>query len=244
MSAPWHAAVRGVHGLDQRGDGDWPKCICEGCSGRILHDSGNPDGPERCFAHADENQCAAVLVVMKLRAHVDVRGTELTAGEVTRILETVGEAGRYDFRGCTFTGDTAFPGSQLTIETDPASGYRETTGVVDFGNATFNAGADFTKVTFPGPVFFDGTTFTGPVMLDRARFHDAVWFLRTVEQIVESEGKRAGATDWVTPGSGGATAWTRYVRLANSESPACVQAWLSSDFGTLNFHTNGARVCA
>lgn len=28
------------------------------------------------------------------------------------------------------------------------------------------------------------------------------------------------------------------------QSTACVQAWLSSDLDTLNFHTNGAHVCA
>ncbi len=66
----------------------------------------------------------------------------------------------------------------------------------------------------------------------------------TVEQIVESEGRRAGAYDRVTPGSSGTSAWTPYLRLANSQSRACAQAWASSDFGTLNFHTVGARVCA
>lgn len=67
----------------------------------------------------------------------------------------------------------------------------------------------------------------------------------TVEQIVESEGRRAGSTDFsVRTGSAGTTAWTPYLRLANSRSTACVQVWLSSDFGTLNFHTNGARICS
>lgn len=66
----------------------------------------------------------------------------------------------------------------------------------------------------------------------------------TVEQIVESEGRRAGANDYVSTGSAGTSAWSPYIRLANSQSTACAQAWLSSDFGTLNFHTNGARICA
>ena len=66
----------------------------------------------------------------------------------------------------------------------------------------------------------------------------------TVEQVVSSEGRSAGANDVVVPGGGGATAWTPYLRLANSQSTACVQVWASSDFGTLNFHTNGAKVCA
>ena len=66
----------------------------------------------------------------------------------------------------------------------------------------------------------------------------------TVEQVVESEGRRAGANDRVTPGSLGASSWTPFLRLANSQSTACAQAWVSSNFGTLNFHTVGARVCA
>ncbi|MCM0621781.1 hypothetical protein [Nocardioides bruguierae] len=65
-----------------------------------------------------------------------------------------------------------------------------------------------------------------------------------VEQIVESEGRRAGANDWIRPGSSGASSWTPFIRLANSQSTACVQAWASSDFNTLNYHTIGARVCA
>jgi hypothetical protein len=66
----------------------------------------------------------------------------------------------------------------------------------------------------------------------------------TVEQTVESEGRRAGANDFVITGSGGTSTWTPYIRLANSQSTACVQATLSSDFDTLNFHTNGAHLCA
>jgi hypothetical protein len=67
----------------------------------------------------------------------------------------------------------------------------------------------------------------------------------TIEQRVESEGRSAGATEYgVRTGSAGTSAWTPYVWLANSQSTACAQVWLSSDFDTLNFHTNGARVCA
>lgn len=66
----------------------------------------------------------------------------------------------------------------------------------------------------------------------------------TVEQQITAEGRAAGATDWVKPYPNGSTSWTPYLRLANSSSVACAQAWLSSDFGTLNFHTVGGRVCA
>lgn len=67
----------------------------------------------------------------------------------------------------------------------------------------------------------------------------------TIEQRIEAEGRSAGANDYnVKTGTGGTSAWTPYLRLANSQSTACAQVWLSSDFGTLNYHTNGARVCA
>jgi hypothetical protein len=78
------------------------------------------------------------------------------------------------------------------------------------------------------------------VVLDGGNYSDPV----TVEQNVSSEGRSAGANDSVYTGSNGITAWTPYIRLADSQSQACVQAWLSSDFGTPNFHTNGARICA
>lgn len=178
MSAPWHAAVRGVHGLDQRGAGDWPRCTRDGCTGRMLRSDTYSDGPELCFAHAGETQRAAALIEMQTRQYVDVRGTTLTGDHVRAILDHGIRALRYDFRGCSFTGDAPFPGTQIQIAPHVGD-INSHGGVVDFGDATFESGADFTQVTFPGPVFFDGTTFTGPLVLDRARFRDAVWFLRT-----------------------------------------------------------------
>lgn len=67
----------------------------------------------------------------------------------------------------------------------------------------------------------------------------------SVEQRIEAEGRAAGSNDFLgrIP-SGGTSAWTPYLRLANSQSTACVYAWVSSDFNTLNYHTNGARLCA
>jgi hypothetical protein len=65
----------------------------------------------------------------------------------------------------------------------------------------------------------------------------------TVEQQINSEGRAAGATDWVKPYPNGAITWTPYLRLANRNSVACARAWLSSDFGTLNFHTVGGQIC-
>ena len=65
-----------------------------------------------------------------------------------------------------------------------------------------------------------------------------------VEQRITAEGRAAGANDQVRPYPNGSITWTPYLRLANSSSYACAQAWLSSDFGTLNYHTNGGKVCA
>ena len=66
----------------------------------------------------------------------------------------------------------------------------------------------------------------------------------TVEEGIRAEGRSAISVDNVRPGTAGTSAWTRYLRLRDSGSPACAYASLSSDFGTLNFHTVGASVCA
>jgi hypothetical protein len=66
----------------------------------------------------------------------------------------------------------------------------------------------------------------------------------TVQQSIEAEGRYATSNDRVFTGTSGTSAWTPYLRLKNSQSRACATVHLSSDFGTLNFHTNGASVCA
>ena len=67
----------------------------------------------------------------------------------------------------------------------------------------------------------------------------------TVEQVVQVEGRSTSESDFqVATFAQGATRWTPYLRVASSASVTCAQAWVSSDFGTQNFHTNGARVCA
>ena len=65
----------------------------------------------------------------------------------------------------------------------------------------------------------------------------------TIEQSIYSEGRSAGADDFVYVPSSGTSAWSPYLHLANSSSTACVTATVSSNFGTLNFHTNGASFC-
>jgi hypothetical protein len=64
-----------------------------------------------------------------------------------------------------------------------------------------------------------------------------------VEEI-DSEGRSAMADDTVKMTASGVTAWTPLLKLAHSQSAACSYATVSSDFGTLNYHTNGASVCA
>ncbi|OZD68900.1 hypothetical protein CH263_08350 [Rhodococcus sp. 06-1059B-a] len=66
----------------------------------------------------------------------------------------------------------------------------------------------------------------------------------TIVQDVKAEGRSASSDDHqLQTGSAGTSAWTRYLRLANSQSTACVSTSVSSDFGTLNYHTVGARLC-
>ncbi len=66
----------------------------------------------------------------------------------------------------------------------------------------------------------------------------------TVEQEINAEGRVSRSGDYnVRTGASGTAAWTRYLRLSKSESTACVSAHVSSDFGTLNFHTVGANFC-
>lgn len=66
----------------------------------------------------------------------------------------------------------------------------------------------------------------------------------TLEQEITVEGRTAKSGDYqIKTGKDGTSAWTPYVRLANSGSTACVAASASSDFDTLNFHTVGARFC-
>jgi hypothetical protein len=67
----------------------------------------------------------------------------------------------------------------------------------------------------------------------------------TVELRIEAEGRAAGSYETnIRTGSAGTSAWSPYFRVASSNSVACGYASLSSDFGTLNFHTNGAHICA
>ncbi|WP_395640029.1 hypothetical protein [Pseudolysinimonas sp.] len=66
----------------------------------------------------------------------------------------------------------------------------------------------------------------------------------TIRQEVYAEGRSAISEDVVTVPAGGTSAWTRYLHLANSSSTACVSGSVSSNFGTLNFHTNGTSFCA
>jgi hypothetical protein len=64
-----------------------------------------------------------------------------------------------------------------------------------------------------------------------------------VEQFVSAEGRTASANDTFYVPAGGTTAWTPYLRLANSQSTACVQVSVSSDFDTLNYNSVGTSFC-
>lgn len=66
-----------------------------------------------------------------------------------------------------------------------------------------------------------------------------------IQQDLNTEGRWTTTSDYgLSVRYGSVTAWGRYIRLQNVNSGACVQTWVSSNFGTLNYHTVGARVCA
>ncbi|KOV84712.1 pentapeptide repeat-containing protein [Nocardia sp. NRRL S-836] len=178
MSALWQAAKRGGgNPADGRRNTSWEQCTEDGCTGRILRNNIYEDGPELCFAHANDTQRAAALTIMTLHKCVDVRGTVLTEQHVQEILGV--SATKFYFRGCTFTGDGPFPGTALTMENAaPQRGQVTPATVLDFGEATFQGGADFRSVVFPGRVFFDDATFGGPLFLNGAHFQEQAWFLR------------------------------------------------------------------
>ncbi|MEU0883685.1 hypothetical protein ABZ345_34210 [Lentzea sp. NPDC005914] len=164
MSALWHTAKRGGQGLDGRRTTSFSQCTHEGCTGRILRDTVYEDGPDLCFAHADDRQRTAALLVTKMHKRVDVRGTVLNEHHVQQILNGV-SAERFVFRGCTFTGNAPLPGTMLKIETASERGELTPSVAVDFGHATFEAGADFRNVAFPGRVFFDDVVSDGPEVI-------------------------------------------------------------------------------
>lgn len=180
MSALWQTAKRGGgNPADGRRNTSWEQCAEDGCTGRILRNDVYEDGPTLCFAHANDTQRSAALLVMQLHKYVDVRGTVLSEDHVQQILGAV-SATKFYFRGCTFTGDGPFPGTLLAMEAaTPRRGEVTPATVLDFGDATFQGGADFRSVVFPGRVFFDDTTFRGPLFLDGAHFQEQAWFLRT-----------------------------------------------------------------
>jgi hypothetical protein len=79
------------------------------------------------------------------------------------------------------------------------------------------------------------------VVLYRQSFSSPV----LITQDLNTEGRWTTTSDFgLSVQNSGVTAWGRYVRLKNVNSTACVQTWISSDFGTLNYHTVGARLCA
>lgn len=66
-----------------------------------------------------------------------------------------------------------------------------------------------------------------------------------IQQDLNTEGRWTTSSDYdLSVRNGSVTAWGRYITLNNVNSTACVQTWISSDFGTLNYHTVGAQVCA
>lgn len=66
-----------------------------------------------------------------------------------------------------------------------------------------------------------------------------------IQQDLNTEGRWTTTSDsGLSVRDGAVGAYGRYIRLRNVNSTACVQTYVSSDFGTLNYHTVGASLCS
>jgi hypothetical protein len=87
VSALWRTAKRGGQGADGRRNTRWDQCTEDDCTGQILRDDVYEDRPRLCFAHANDKQRTAALLVMRTHKRVDVRGTVLTEQHVQEIVD-------------------------------------------------------------------------------------------------------------------------------------------------------------
>ena len=157
-----------------------------------------------------------------LRRRIRVITTVLVAAAAT--LVTAAPAHATDWGG---DGDPTTCSSVSTVKTVPIYGSRGPTMGLQIGELqlrwSWGCYGNWSRVVLWGGMYTSSVT---------------------IEQSVSSEGRSANSADFVYTGTGGTSAWTRYVHLANSSSTACVNATVSSDFGTPNFHTNGASFCS
>jgi hypothetical protein len=157
-----------------------------------------------------------------LRRRTRVLAVTVVAAATT--LVTAGPAHASDWGG---DGDPTTCSNVITVKTAPIYGSRGPTAGKQIGELqlrwSWGCSGNWSRVVLWGGMYSSQVT---------------------VEQSVSAEGRSAGATNYVYTGSGGTSAWTPYVRLANSSSTACVSATLSSDFDTLVFHSNGASFCS
>lgn len=157
--------------------------------------------------------------------------TAVTVGVTAIVLTVVGVAAPASAASTTTQGGDGDPSGcaqAYTVRSAPIYGQRGVTkgkqiGVLDLRYSAA-CQANWSRVTLYQQ------NFTSPVL---------------VQQDLNTEGKwTTTSTFGISLQGGAATAYGRYIRLANVNSQACVQTWISSDFGTLNYHTVGAQLCA
>ncbi|MFH8252825.1 DUF2690 domain-containing protein [Microbacterium sp. B2969] len=125
-------------------------------------------------------------------------------------------------------GDPSTCTNAYTVKSAPIYGQRGVTAGKQIGvlELRYSSGcrANWSRVTLYQQ------SFTSPIL---------------IQQDLNTEGRWTTTSDYgLSVRYNPVTKWGRYIRLQNVNSTACVQTWISSDFGTLNYHTVGARVCA
>jgi uncharacterized protein YjbI with pentapeptide repeats len=120
----------------------WPTCqAVDGCGGIRV------GGHSACLAHLEESQLADWLATLRPGSDLDLRGTQVEANRLARLLTAL-----HDEHGRPRLGDTWF------------------------GRAQFSGDAIFSRAQFSGDTIFSRAQFSGPAMFDGAQFSRDAWF--------------------------------------------------------------------
>jgi uncharacterized protein YjbI with pentapeptide repeats len=140
----------------------WPTCqAVNGCRGIQVGDS------DACLAHLDESQLADWLATLGPGSHLDLRGTQVEAMRLTRLLTTL-----HDEHGRPCLGDTLFEGAQFSggARFDGA----QFSGAVWFGRAQFSGDARFSEAQLTRAVTLGPLLVRGTLSFTSASFEDTV----------------------------------------------------------------------
>lgn len=154
---------------------DWPACALvaspaepRACTGIRL------PGRERCLAHLEIEDQEDYLGTLSPGAPVDLRGTTLDHGLLSRLLMALRPSGP----GPARVGPAAFDRARFTDGWNRAD--VEFSDRASFVRATFAGRAGFAGAAFAGPVSFDGAVFEYVGDFDRCRFQRTATFRRTL----------------------------------------------------------------